>query len=106
MPQSIMSSYLVKKQSKAKGVVPAAASFVVPGVGQLINGQGTKPLGVFGVALATGAAFMTGLPLIGAVIGVAHLATHGPMFTRPVEVRVGEVVEREGFVFADLLADA
>jgi len=77
MPQSIMSSYLVKKQSKAKGVVPAAASFVVPGVGQLINGQGGKALGVFGVALATGAAFMTGLPLIGAVIGVAHLATHG-----------------------------
>jgi uncharacterized protein (TIGR00290 family) len=29
--------------------------------------------------------------------------THGPMFSRPVEVRVGEVVEREGFVFADLL---
>lgn len=77
VPHSIMSSYLVKKQSKAKGVVPAAASFVVPGAGQLINGQGGKALGVFGVALATGAAFMTGLPLIGAVIGVAHLATHG-----------------------------
>jgi TM2 domain-containing membrane protein YozV len=73
---SIMTTSLVKK-SKAKGVVPAAASFVVPGVGQLLNGQGTKALGVFGVALATGAAFMTGLPLIGAVIGVAHLATHG-----------------------------
>ncbi len=29
--------------------------------------------------------------------------THGPMFSRPVEVSVGEVVEREGFVFADLL---
>jgi uncharacterized protein (TIGR00290 family) len=26
----------------------------------------------------------------------------GPMFRRPVDVRVGEVVEREGFVFADL----
>jgi diphthamide synthase (EF-2-diphthine--ammonia ligase) len=30
-------------------------------------------------------------------------ATHGPMFARPVEVTVGEIVEREGFVFADLL---
>ena len=27
--------------------------------------------------MATGAAFMTGLPLVGAVIGIAHLATHG-----------------------------
>ena len=64
------------KPSKVKGVVPATASLIVPGVGQLMNGQGTKAVGVFGIALATGAAFMTGLPLIGAVIGVAHVATH------------------------------
>ena len=30
-------------------------------------------------------------------------AWDGPMFRRPVAVRPGEVVEREGFVFADLL---
>lgn len=65
-----------KKPSKAKGVVPATASLVIPGVGQLINGQGKKAVGVFGIALATGAAFMTGLPLLGGVIGLAHLATH------------------------------
>ena len=70
-----MSNSLVKR-SKARGVVPAAASFVLPGVGQLINGQGTKAIGVFGVAIATGAAFLTGLPLLGGIIGVAHLATH------------------------------
>ncbi|HEY3226780.1 MAG TPA: ATP-binding protein [Planctomycetota bacterium] len=29
----------------------------------------------------------------------------GPMFARPVPVRVGEIVERGGFVFADLLPD-
>jgi uncharacterized protein (TIGR00290 family) len=29
--------------------------------------------------------------------------THGPMFARPIDVRPGEVVERDGFVFADLL---
>ena len=29
--------------------------------------------------------------------------THGPMFSTPVLVTVGEVVRREGFVFADLL---
>ncbi len=27
----------------------------------------------------------------------------GPMFARPIEVRVGEIVERDGFVFADIL---
>ena len=64
------------KPSKAKGIVPATASLVVPGVGQLINGQGTKAIGVFGVALATGAAFMTGLPLLGGIIGAAHVVTH------------------------------
>ena len=31
-------------------------------------------------------------------------AWSGPMFERPVPVRVGEIVERGGFVFADLLA--
>jgi uncharacterized protein (TIGR00290 family) len=29
----------------------------------------------------------------------------GPMFAAPLAVRVGEVVERDGFVFADVLAD-
>ena len=65
-----------KKRSKAAGIVPATASLVVPGVGQAINGQGKKAIGVFGVALATGAAFMTGLPLLGGIIGAAHLVTH------------------------------
>ncbi len=31
-------------------------------------------------------------------------ATEGPMFSRPIEVSVGEIVERDGFVFADLVA--
>jgi uncharacterized protein (TIGR00290 family) len=32
-------------------------------------------------------------------------AWDGPAFRRPVPVRVGEIVERDGFVFADLAAD-
>ena len=32
-------------------------------------------------------------------------AWSGPMFTRPVPVQVGEIVERGGFVFADLLSE-
>jgi diphthamide synthase (EF-2-diphthine--ammonia ligase) len=33
-------------------------------------------------------------------------ATAGPMFARPIATTPGEVVERDGFVFADLLPDA
>ncbi len=33
-------------------------------------------------------------------------ASAGPMFRAPIEVRVGEVVERDGFVFADVLPAA
>ena len=33
-------------------------------------------------------------------------ATAGPMFSRPIAVRTGEVVTRDGFVFADLLPEA
>ena len=37
--------------------------------------------------------------------GEFHTFAHdGPMFRRPVAIRAGEVVERDGFVFADLLA--
>ena len=32
-------------------------------------------------------------------------AYDGPMFSRPIAIRSGEVVEREGFVFADMLPD-
>ncbi len=36
--------------------------------------------------------------------GEFHTFVHaGPMFARPLEVRVGEVVERDGFRFADVL---
>jgi diphthamide synthase (EF-2-diphthine--ammonia ligase) len=31
-------------------------------------------------------------------------AVEGPMFARPIHVEVGETVEREGFVFTDLLS--
>src|SRR5262249_16001176 len=35
--------------------------------------------------------------------GEFHSFVHdGPMFSKPISVRVGEIVERDGFVFADL----
>jgi hypothetical protein len=57
-------------------VVPAVASFFVPGVGQLINGESDKAIGVFVVSVATAAAFLGGLPLIGGILGLCHAATH------------------------------
>jgi hypothetical protein len=72
-----MSKALVRRSSGGgSGVVPAACSFFIPGVGQLINGESDKALGVFVVAVATGAAFLGGLPLIGGIAGLVHLATH------------------------------
>lgn len=39
--------------------------------------------------------------------GEFHTFVHaGPIFDHPIPVRTGEVVERDGFVFADLLPDA
>jgi hypothetical protein len=72
-----MSNALVKRSdSGGGGVVPAACSLVIPGVGQLINGEGDKALGVFAVSVVTGAGFLLGLPLIGGIAGLFHLATH------------------------------
>ncbi len=73
-----MSKALVKMGSSAggSGVVPAVCSFFIPGVGQLVNGETDKALGVFVVAVATGAAFLTGLPIIGGILGLVHLGTH------------------------------
>ena len=75
-----MSKALVKRSSgggnAAQGVIPAVCSAILPGVGQLVNGETDKAIGVFVVAAATGAAFLGGLPLIGGVLGLVHLATH------------------------------
>jgi hypothetical protein len=76
-----MSTSLEKPSSgsAARGLVPAVASGFVPGLGQLINGEGTKALGVFVVAFVTGAGLLsgllTGIPLIGPLIGLAATLT-------------------------------
>ncbi len=51
-----MSKALVKTSGDGgNGVVPAVGSLIIPGVGQLINGEGDKALGVFVVSVVTGA---------------------------------------------------
>ena len=60
------------RQGRGGGLVPAACSWFLPGLGQLVNGDSDKALGVF--AVVGGAALATQLPLIG---GVAALVCAG-----------------------------
>ncbi len=61
--------------SVASGAVPAVASAVVPGLGQLINGEGDKALGVFAVSVVAGLGFLGVIPVIGTVAGLVGSAT-------------------------------
>jgi TM2 domain-containing membrane protein YozV len=71
-----MSNQALAKRSEGSfwsGAVPAVASGVIPGLGQLLNRDSNKALGIFVVA-ASGVFFLSHLPLIG---GLAWLAGAG-----------------------------
>ncbi|HET7504863.1 MAG TPA: hypothetical protein VFK02_27760 [Kofleriaceae bacterium] len=73
-----MSKALVKSVRRGRGVggiIPAVCSAVVPGVGQLLNGESDKAIGVFVVAAVSGASFLGAIPLIGSVAGLVYGAT-------------------------------
>ncbi len=70
-----MSKALVKHRGGGSGVVPAVCSAVIPGVGQLVNGETDKAIGVFVVAGIAGAGFIGAIPLIGPVAGLIYGAT-------------------------------
>jgi hypothetical protein len=71
-----MSTALVHRRgSTARGVLSGVASAVIPGLGQLINGDRDKAIGVFAVAVVTSASFLGGLPLIGGIAGLVYAGT-------------------------------
>jgi TM2 domain-containing membrane protein YozV len=73
-----MSKALVRRGSSgsnASGVVPAVCSAVIPGVGQLVNGETDKAIGVFAVAIISGASFLGSIPLIGTAAALVYGAT-------------------------------
>jgi hypothetical protein len=73
-----MSKALVRRSgggNSTGGVVPAVASALVPGVGQLLNGEVDKAIGVFAVAAIAGASFLGAIPLIGSIAGLVYGAT-------------------------------
>jgi hypothetical protein len=72
-----MSKALVRRSSGGggSGVVPAVCSAIIPGVGQLVNGETDKAVGVFAVAVISGASFLGAIPIIGTVAGLVYGAT-------------------------------
>ena len=71
-----MSKALVKRSSGGgSGIVPAVASGFVPGLGQLINGESDKALGVFVVSVVAGASVLGAIPIVGWAAGLVWGAT-------------------------------
>ncbi len=72
-----MSNALMKSSgSGGKGIVPAVGSFFLPGLGQLINGETDKAIGVFAVWGIAGLGVIGALPLVGGLAILVGGATH------------------------------
>lgn len=66
-----MNKALVKRTKlRSGGVLPAVASGVIPGLGQLINGESDKAIGVFAVSAVAGLGFWSAVPLLGPIAGL------------------------------------
>jgi TM2 domain-containing membrane protein YozV len=63
------------RRDNVAGVIPAACSALVPGLGQLVNGDTDKALGVFAVAAVSGLGFLHVIPILGSVAGLVYGAT-------------------------------
>jgi hypothetical protein len=63
-----MSKALVKRGG-GTGIVPAACSALLPGLGQLVNGDTDKGVGVMVTYVVAGAGFIGAIPLIGWLAG-------------------------------------
>jgi TM2 domain-containing membrane protein YozV len=63
------------RRDNVAGVIPAACSAVVPGLGQLLNGDTDKAIGVFVVAAVSGASLIGAIPIIGSVAGLVYGVT-------------------------------
>ena len=72
-----MSKALVRRPSGGggSGVVPAVCSALIPGVGQLVNGETDKAIGVFVVSVVAGAGFIGAIPILGPIAGLIGVAT-------------------------------
>src|SRR5213075_2244980 len=73
-----MSKALMRQSGGGSGVVTAVCSAIIPGVGQLVNGQTDKAVGVFAVgvfAVAVAASLLHGVPIIGGIAALVGFGT-------------------------------
>ncbi len=74
-----MSKALVRssggKTDNVAGILPAVCSAIIPGVGQLLNGEADKALGVFVVAAVSASSLVGMIPLLGGLAGLVYGAT-------------------------------
>jgi TM2 domain-containing membrane protein YozV len=68
---------LVKAEpNNTRGVVAGVAGFLIPGLGQWMNGETDKAIGMGAVFVVTGIGLLAGLPLLGGVVAIAHAGMH------------------------------
>ena len=70
-----MSSKALVRRGSGSGIVPAVGSALVPGLGQLINGETDKAIGVFVVSLVAGLSVIGAIPFLGYIAWLVGLAT-------------------------------
>lgn len=75
MPHSEAMSKALVRRTSGSGLVPALCSAVVPGVGQLINGDTDKGIGVLVVAGVCGLSWLGVIPVLGGLVSLVGTAT-------------------------------
>jgi TM2 domain-containing membrane protein YozV len=75
MSKALVKSARSKGRGEGAGIVPAVCSAIVPGVGQLVNGEADKALGVFAVAAVSASSLLHVIPVLGSVAGLVYGAT-------------------------------
>jgi TM2 domain-containing membrane protein YozV len=70
-----LTRYARGRGGSGSGLVPAVCSALVPGVGQLINGDTDKAIGVFVVAGVSGLSLLGAIPVLGSVASLVFGAT-------------------------------
>lgn len=70
-----MSKALVKSDSGGVHAVPALASALLPGLGQLVKGDTDKGVGMLAVAVVASSSYLVALPLVGGLAGMLWAGT-------------------------------
>ncbi len=70
-----MSKALVRRSSGGTGVIPGGCSALLPGLGQVVNGESDKGVGMMAVYIVAGAGIVGAIPLVGWAGGLLAGAT-------------------------------